>query len=165
MCRDPLSPLWDPEVCDWPHTPPFLAPAAQDAASEQSTRGANGRVSCTQEHILPASQFPQFPSTIKDPHQANAAFIIPADWWRSHCLPSLIRAKGQLTLTLCWQPSHSNLQHSFPGQGSKTLFSTGTLAGQLGKEGRKLGRTLQTTLWSHSPHAPLPWAVLAPEAV
>lgn len=115
-----------------------------------------------EEQILPLltageQQLPPAP-----PHstaQPNTASSTPAKRRRSPAPSPWIQEKGQLTLPLLWHPSPGSLQHSFPGQGSNALFSTGTLAEQLGMDGRKLGRAFKASLWSRNPRAPLPGVI------
>lgn len=119
---------------------------------------------CTGVHLEPPSAF-QFtlsrPESPTDPTEPYSCTI-----------PELSLPPIHVSGTKAGSPypsvgnqSPGSLQHSFPGQGSKALFSIGNLAEQLGMDGSKLGRALKRALWSRNPRAPLPWALSAAKAV
>lgn len=179
MRRDPVAPTWDPKVGGRPRAPSSLPQQRGVAAGEQSAEGASCRASCTQEQILPLLTAgeqqlpPSSPSSPPPSHNADQRAppvqhsLLHSSKMPEISLPPLPVSgrKGGSPYPSVGNQTPSSLQHSFPGQGSKALFSMRSLAEQLGMDGRKLGRTLKTALWSRNPHAPLPWVILAIEAV
>lgn len=162
-----MAPTWDPKVGDRPRVPPSLPQQCEAAAGEREEQAAGQILP-----LLTAGERQLPPSSPPVPlHHQRAP---PVQHSLLHCcktpeiaLPPL-RVSGRKAGSP--YPSVGNqspgaLQHSFPGQGSKALFSTGSLAEQLGMDGRKLGRTLKTALRSRNPRAPLPWVIAAAEAV